>query len=89
MALIVLSFPSLWCLYLWTILAPGLTLAAAVTGGLGLPWLVGLSLNPNGKNRLKSGRRKGECVTSSGNSMHSCRAGQRVRKELTCIMCIA
>lgn len=78
MALIVLSFPSLWCLYLWTILAPGLTLAAAVTGGLGLPRLVGLSLNPNGKNRLKNGRRKrGVCVTSSGNSMYSSRAGQR------------
>lgn len=78
MALIVLSFPSLWCLYLWTILAPGLTLAEAVTGGLGLPGLVGLSLNPNGKNRLKSGRRKREeCVTSSGNSMYSSRAGQR------------
>lgn len=76
MALIVLSFPSRWCLYLWTILAPGLTLAAAVTEGLGLPWLVGLSLNPNGKNRLSSGRRKrGECVTSSGSSMYSSRLG--------------
>lgn len=64
MALIVLSFPSLLCLCLWTIPAPGLTLAAAVTGGLGLPCLVGFSLNPNGKNRLNGGRReKGERVT--------------------------
>lgn len=64
MVLIVLSFPSLLCLYLWTIPAPGLTLAAAVTGGLGLPWLVGLSLNPNGKNSLNGGRReRGKCVT--------------------------
>ena len=59
MALIVLSFPSLPCLYLWTIPALGLTLAAAVTGGLGLPWLVGLSLNPNGKNRLNGVGKRG------------------------------
>lgn len=78
MALIVLSFLSLRCLYFWTILAPGLTLAAAGTGGLGLPQLAGLSLNSNGKNSVKSGRRnRGECVTSSGNSMFSSRAGQR------------
>jgi len=59
MAIIVLSFPSLLCLYLSTIPAPGLTLAAAVTGGLGLPWLVGLSLNPNGRNGLNGGKREG------------------------------
>lgn len=42
MALIVLSFPSLRCLYLWTIPALGLTLASAVTEGVQSPAPVGL-----------------------------------------------
>lgn len=59
MALIVFSFPSHWCLHLWTIPAQGLSLASAVTQEACLPGWESLSLNLNGMNRLQSGGKDG------------------------------